>query len=339
MKILWDSGNFGFGTGGIQEWDRSVIETLRSKGHEVTIVVDDLLVRRPKFKKWKPPAGGFTRVDGKITVYNYKEIVDKLGPFDVQVGNHFTMFPVCDNILPICHDVEIKGRDSHSRGSILALRSLLRKTNKVACTSPFIEDQVKAMAPGMGTVCCWAGTKFRTPSNPNPSAKPYIAYWGNRYEKSKNFDALLKSLSFHNLDLRVSGFLPPTESELGLVKALGFQDRVHFYTALSDQELEALVTGATMYVCPSKYEGMGMPAMEALATGLPTVVSPYAALPVLFKDCSYISKNAGARSLAAAINECLTNREQTALNVKVGLQRSEEWTWDLTTNRLLSLMY
>lgn len=342
MRILWDSGNVGFGGCGINEWDRHVIEALRDKGHEVTLIVDDLLSKRPKFKNWNPPTSGFTRYDGKITLSNYREIYNKLGPFDVQIGNHFTMFPLCNKIVPVVHDVDIPGREEYSLSILLSLKGSGKLTNFFACTTGFIQEQVKDALPNSETSVIFSGSKFSNPCLPKSEEytpqRPYVCYWGNRYEKSKNFLALLKSLKYHDFDLKVSGFNPPTKKELETVEKLGLKERVEFFTGLSDEELVGFIRNSDMYVCPSKYEGMGLPVIEAMSLGVPVVVSPCAALPSVVGDCGFLAESATAKHLGEAIKECSKNSSLRDDRVRKGLAKAEKWTWGNTADSLLKLV-
>ena len=340
MRVLWDSGNVGFGGCGINEWDRFMIDTLRGKGHDVVLIVDNLLTKRPKFSQWKPPSTGFTQYEGEILTSNYKEIYDKLGPFDVQVGNHFTMFPICERIVPVVHDVKIPGRDEYSACIELSLRGLSTLTNTFACTTPFIQEQLLKMVPGAKADCLYGGCKFAGfPRDSKPEGKkPYMAYWGNRYDQSKNFKALIASLRYHDLDLEVASFLPPLETELRYIEAQGVKGRVHYHLGLDDERLRKLVSGAEMYVCPSKYEGMGLPVMEAMSLGLPVVVSPCASLPSIVGEGGYVAKSSSPKDLATAIKECLLNPAETQRRVNVAQERAKQWTWDLAADKLLSLL-
>lgn len=341
MRILWDSGNVGFGGCGINEWDRFMIQTLREKGHDVTLIVDDLLAKRPKFYNWKPPSSGFTRYEGQILVSNFREVYNNLGPFDIQIGNHFTMFPLCDKIIPIVHDVFIPGRPEYSASVSLSLRGLGTLTSTFACTTPFIENQVIKLIPGANTKCLYAGSKFkglpRKSINPK-KGKPYIAYWGNRYEQAKNFKSLLGSLSFHNLDLEVVSYLPPLKTELSLLESYGVKDRVRYHIGLEDNELRKIISGSEMYVCPSKYEGMGLPVMEAMSLGIPVVVAPCAALPSIVEDAGYVAKSSSSKDLAAAINQCLNDKSGTELKVRKALEKSKQWTWERSADTLIDLV-
>jgi glycosyltransferase involved in cell wall biosynthesis len=64
-------------------------------------------------------------------------------------------------------------------------------------------------------------------------------------------------------------------------RELGCADRLHVAGRVSDDELVALYRRATLVVVPSRYEGFGLPAAEAMACGTPVVASAAGALPEL----------------------------------------------------------
>jgi glycosyltransferase involved in cell wall biosynthesis len=335
VKILWDSGNVGFGGCGINEWDRNVISELRRQGHDVTLLVDDLLARRPKFKKWEAPEGGYDRVKEKITASNYAEVVNRFGPFDVQIGNQFTMFPVLENIVPVCHDYDIPGRKEYSLGIKMSTHGLSRITQKFACTTPFIQQQIDTVLPNVQTVCLYGGSKF-VPISVEKPEKEYIAYWGNRYSKEKNFLALLNTLPYHDLDMVVCSFSPPKPEELKLVENLGATGRVTFCVGLTDSELNKIVAGASLYVCPSTYEGFGLPVVEAMAVGIPVIVAPCAALPSVGGDAVLMAKSHKTKDLVAGIREVFENYNETRRRVELGLVQVSNWTWANAASTLIS---
>lgn len=132
--------------------------------------------------------------------------------------------------------------------------------------------------------------------------------------------------------------MPPSDKELQIVRELKIGERVHFHTALSDEELINMICGSEMYVCPSTYEGMGLPVMEAMSLGIPVVVSPCAALPGVVGECGYVAKSHNYKALAESINVCLEQKEQTTANVNKGLENSRKWGWGATVDKLLSLV-
>ena len=334
MKILWDSGNIGFGGCGINEWDRNVVTHLRKRGHEVTIIVDNSFKRRPRFKKWSPPEGGYTKYDGFITPNNYGEAVSSLGGFDVQIGNHFTMFPMVDSIVPVVHDYHIPGRDSYNIGIFKTFEFYKNKAKGFICTTPFIEDQLLGEYPNLETQVVYGGSKL-VYNGKWERERPYISYWGNRYAcGTKNFLSLLKTLPYHSLDMVICGFMPPSDKEIQLVKDMGCEGRVSFYTGLDDLELSKMVAGSSLYVCPSTYEGFGLPVVEAMSLGVPVVVSPCASLPSIVGDGGLVAKSHRTKDLSQSINQVVNNPEDTEARRLRGLERSKMWKWGITAEKI-----
>jgi glycosyltransferase involved in cell wall biosynthesis len=87
-----------------------------------------------------------------------------------------------------------------------------------------------------------------------------------------------------------------------LVKHLELTDHVRVTGFVSDEHLGALYHRATMCVLPSLFEGFGMPAVESLAMGKPTLVS---GLPVLrevtLDSAHYIDDPTNVEAMADAI--------------------------------------
>jgi glycosyltransferase involved in cell wall biosynthesis len=95
----------------------------------------------------------------------------------------------------------------------------------------------------------------------------------------------------------VAAAAPPT---VDLVGQLGLEDHVTITGIVSDQELGALYRGAEAFVLPSLFEGFGMPAVESLALGTPTIVSD---IPVLREATLDLARYLGQPRDPAAVAE------------------------------------
>ena len=94
-------------------------------------------------------------------------------------------------------------------------------------------------------------------------------------------------------------------------------------------ELAALYRGAAVLVLPSRYEGFGLPVLEAMACGTPVVANPDAALKEVAGDAALYAEPA---DLAAAIRRAIAERGRL---VAAGFARATGFSWDETARLTL----
>lgn len=95
-------------------------------------------------------------------------------------------------------------------------------------------------------------------------------------------------------------------AELPLLLArFGLTDRVTVTGAISREEMVATYARASVAVVPSLYEGFSLPAVEAMACGVPLVASRGGALPEVVGDAGAMTAAGSARALAEAIEAVL----------------------------------
>lgn len=91
--------------------------------------------------------------------------------------------------------------------------------------------------------------------------------------------------------------------------SLGISDRVVFAGFVSDEELVLLYQGASLFVFPSRYEGFGLPVVEALACGAPAIVGRNSSLVELVDDDRALFDADDPSSIQAALARALTDGE------------------------------
>lgn len=147
----------------------------------------------------------------------------------------------------------------------------------------------------------------------------------------KNF---LKFTEKNNLDdfvivLGGSGwkdFLPMLEKEISNLGEK--QNKIIRIGYVDDEDMSALYSGAEMFVCPSLYEGFGIPVLEAMKCGLPVICSNVTSLPEVIEDCGIQINPHSDDELIAALEKMYYDRNFRAECIDKGLKRAELFSWE-----------
>ncbi len=142
----------------------------------------------------------------------------------------------------------------------------------------------------------------------------------------KGFAVLLEALrqvrqTLPQAHLLVIGKLQEDGRNQRLLKALGLEQWVSFRSGISDEELVEEYARASVAVCPSLYEGFGLPAAEAMSCGVPLVSSSGGALPEVVGDAGLLTPPGDAQALAEAICRILGNRVLAQALMQMGRTR------------------
>jgi glycosyltransferase involved in cell wall biosynthesis len=182
------------------------------------------------------------------------------------------------------------------------------------------------------------------PSLRKTPAVPYILTVGNQYPY-KNLSRLLDAFA----SLVKRGFpqelliVGKDEGEEGpsLRKKAGelnIEVRVRFAGYVSAEQLPGLYASADLFVFPSLYEGFGLPALEAMASGCPVAVSNSSSLPEICGDaaCYFnpFDSDAMADVMAALLRDEALRRQLSS----AGLARARLFNWDKTARQYAELL-
>ena len=126
---------------------------------------------------------------------------------------------------------------------------------------------------------------------------------------------------------------PPVEP---VIRRFGLERRVILTGRLTDTELVALHQGAAAYCTPSSYEGFGLTPLEAMACGVPVIVTNETSLPEVVGDTGLIVQG-DVGSIAAALRQVLTNPDLAADLRRKGVDRAATFTWPRTADATLAV--
>jgi glycosyltransferase involved in cell wall biosynthesis len=105
---------------------------------------------------------------------------------------------------------------------------------------------------------------------------------------------------------------------------------------VTDGELRALYEHAACFVYPSRYEGFGLPPLEALACGCPVIASRAASLPEVCGDAALYVDPDDPRQLADAIRRVLCDGELSDELRRRGRERAKRWTWSRSARETIA---
>lgn len=165
-----------------------------------------------------------------------------------------------------------------------------------------------------------------------------------RLEYRKGPDILLRAVARlvrHGHDVRVvlAGAGLKAEYE-GLAKELGIADRVTITGWVSDVRKASLLELCDVYVVPSRLEGFGMTALEAMAAGKPVVSTPIGATHdgLVDEGCGGLAEAATPEAVAAAIERCIVRLGQGERLGARNQARAAEFSW-VNAGRMTERVY
>lgn len=124
------------------------------------------------------------------------------------------------------------------------------------------------------------------------------------------------------------------------------RERIERLTSVSEADRAALLRGAAVLAYPSRYEGFGLPPLEAMDAGIPTVCTDAGSLPEVLGDATEMvavdllvhDRDAGISALADALARVLTDEDRRAELVARGRVRAACYSWDATAIDLATLL-
>jgi glycosyltransferase involved in cell wall biosynthesis len=123
------------------------------------------------------------------------------------------------------------------------------------------------------------------------------------------------------------------------VKKLKLEDKIIFTDYVSEEDKPALVAGAKVFCLPSFHEGFGLDVLNAMACGVPVVISDKGSLPEVAGDAGvYVDPNS-PKSIADGIDKVLSmdDIEYNKLSKK-GLDQVKKFSWEKTALKTLEAL-
>jgi glycosyltransferase involved in cell wall biosynthesis len=328
------------------------IRQLRMRSHHYTkSAARDLLLAalRPLLdlknrKSWNDTAPGMNLIDmtGKtlVSCSRPKIIVEILCAYD-RKGMPCDVIPLLHDMIPL-HDFKHQ-LASFPRNFIGDNQFVIARAKAVLAVSEFTRQEImdfsaKGTLPPVPEVSavqlvheCAEGKELSEQTPPN---QPYILTVGSMLGR-KNLDRVFEAMQLLKRDGKELPLLVLAGAPRGKTKAYlqtdacaEIRDYVVFYHNPNQTDLVALYEQARAVIMPSRMEGWGLPAGEALWCGTPVICSTAPVLKEVCGDLGIYFDPDSAEELANSISRVLTDHEfSNDLRIRIAKSKPELRTW------------
>jgi glycosyltransferase involved in cell wall biosynthesis len=166
----------------------------------------------------------------------------------------------------------------------------------------------------------------------------YLLFAG-RINTRKNIETLIKSMEFvhdKKISLVIAGKKNWKAPHLKkLMTDNKIRPRIFFTGSVADEELSAIYALATIFCFPSFAEGFGLTPLEAMASGIPVIVSNTTAMPEICGSAALYADPADPKDFADKINELSANKLLYEQKSQEGLAWSKNYTWKRTAEGIM----
>jgi len=254
---------------------------------------------------------------------------------------HLPPVPPHTRVVITVHDLICEVLNPDVKGPEVLLRErALRRADGIICVSENTKADLLRFYPlgDKPILVAHHGNSLRqTTPRAQELTTPYLLYVGTRGVACKNFGLVLKTLAENErlkpFALVCFGGGAFTPVELAAIRQAGLTGRVHHRQG-SDAVLAGCYQQATALIYPSRYEGFGLPPIEAMGLGCPVLASSAPPMPEVIGDAALFFDPGSAEQLSAALARLLTESGLRAALIERGRKREQLYSWDTTARKI-----
>ena len=155
----------------------------------------------------------------------------------------------------------------------------------------------------------------------------------------RNFLQLITEQPNLDINLVIVGSLSYKSPEIiTLMEELkAYKNRVIFTGFVPDEDLRVLYSGAKAFIFPSLREGFGIPVLEAMQCGTPTITSNVTSLPEIAGDAAILINPLDSDELCQAMLTLLSDQDLRDQLKHKGIERAKQFSWEKCARKLNDL--
>lgn len=177
-------------------------------------------------------------------------------------------------------------------------------------------------------------------------SSPYMLYISRLEHPGKNHVNLIKAYEKYRQETGrvISLVLPGPAKErsdeiFAVAKASVYADDICFPGFIDAEDVPDFYRGADLFVLPSRFEGFGLPVLEAMACGTPVISSHAASLPEVSGPHTPLFDPLDVDQIAGAISTALADAAARKELSEKGLAWAADFTWEQTVKKTIDVFY
>jgi glycosyltransferase involved in cell wall biosynthesis len=356
MRILYDGRVFQFQkAGGINRYFAEVISGLPRDYHPLVTGVKDFgrnipnhpNLEQPTFKAFRP-----RRISSRVRERWWKPRLlgglDLFHPTYYDLTSGYTLSDFKGPMVLTVYDfiyMIYRGMFEEEERIVRAQTAAIQRADSIICISKSTENDLLERFPEKrGKTCViYLGSSFDIQPPRNDSVifeNPTFLFVGGR-STYKNFSFLLRvfakaSQSNPLIRLKVAGS-PLSGEERWQVYCLGLNDRVQSVVYPEEQQLMGLYRDSVALVYPSRYEGFGIPPLEAMACRTLAITSGTSSLPEVVGDGGIMLDPTREEDWVDCLLSVAKGGPERERMIERGVERVRMFSWKKTVDQHLEI--
>ncbi len=294
--------------------------------------------------------------------FNQPKIDKLLKGVDVYFNPHFfiaSLSPGCKKIITF-HDLSFEHcpyffslRKRTWQRFLMNAQREAQQADKIIAVSQSTKDdlvnlygiapqKIKVVYSGVGEQFKAQSAKRKIIKNKYNLPDEFILYFGT-IEPRKNLVGLIKAFELlrgkYKIKLVIAGARGWLYQDiLQAAQESKYSQDIIFTGFIEEADKPALYNLAQLFVYPSFFEGFGFPPLEAMACGLPTVVSHASSLPEVVGQGALMVDPYNIDELAWAMETALTDKDLREQLAKKGISRAKKFSWSKCARETLKII-
>ena len=281
----------------------------------------------------------------KIDAMLFLSLMEVNRPFQIEWFSGVYKIGILYDLIPLVFQEEYLKQESNRRDYMAALE-LLRKMDLLLAISEtskndavnllgIPEDKIIVINAGVDDQFLAAANEAHlTISQKMQKADPYVLFIGGM-DSRKNIDKAIQAFAL-NRAARERGvrFVVAGRSSAannahltGIVRRYGVQDRVIFPGYVRDEDVAALYQNALALLFPSRYEGFGLPVIEAMCCGTAVITSNTSSLVEVAEGYAYLVEPDSVESISDGITALLTAGQEAEAQITTAKTYAMTFRW------------